>query len=97
MQHFKNRFHIFSLGKADPNMFGRALDRRIDSIEIKIGRIGDIAGHHRALEKMDIIHLFDDTRRIINIGQIGFAIFILGNINNMNRGTRRAIMHARPR
>ena len=96
MQHFKNWFHKFSFGKADANMFCCSFDRRIDRIEIQIGRIGNIARNHRTLKEMDIIHLLDNPCSIINIGKVGFAIFILGNINNMNRRTRRAIMHTRP-
>ena len=96
MQHFKNWFHKFSFGKADANMFCCSFDRRIDRIEIQISRIGNIARNHRTLKEMDIIHLLNNPRSIINIGKVGFAIFILGNINNMNRRTRRAIMHTRP-
>ena len=95
VQHFKNRLHKFSFGKADANMFCCSLDRRIDRIEIQIGRIWDIACYHRTLKEMNIIHLFDNPRRIINIGKIGFTIFILGHINNMNRCTRCAIMNTR--
>ena len=95
MQHLDARAHIVDLGKADANMFGRAPHRGIDGVQIKISRVFNITRHHRALKKMDIIHFLHNTRRVINIGQIGFAIVVLLHINNMHRRPGRAIMHAR--
>ena len=77
---------MMRLGKANPNMFGCALDRRINSIEVKVAWIGDVTRYHWALKEMDIIHLFDNARGVINISQIGFAIVIADHVNNMNRG-----------
>ena len=88
---------MMRLSKADPNMLGCPLDRRINSIEVKVTWVGDVTCHHWTLKKMDIIHLFDNASGVINVSQIGFAIVIANHINNMNRSPSRAIMHARPR
>ena len=97
MQHRNDGGHEFRFGKAGADMFCRTLYRRIHCIQIHCARIFNIAGHHRTLEEMDIVHFINDARGIINIGQIGFAVRIIMHIDHMHRRTCGAVMHARTR
>ena len=95
MKQLNRRPHMMGLGKAHPHMLGCALYRCVDGVEIKIAWIFDITCHHGTLKEMDVIHLFDNTRGIINVGQIGFAVVITDYIYNMYRGPGGTIMHTR--
>ncbi|CAI8217493.1 MAG: Uncharacterised protein [SAR116 cluster bacterium] len=93
MKHSNRRRHKGGFGKTRADMLGRTFYRRIDCIEVKRIRLGNIAGDHRALEEMDIVHLLDNARRIIDVGQIGFAVGVAFHINHMNRRAGRTVMH----
>ena len=95
MKHRDCRREEGCLGETGADMLGRALHRRIDSVEIQRRRVGDITRHHRTLEEMDIVHILDDPRRVIDVGKIGFAIAVVLDINDMDRRTGGAEMNAR--
>ena len=93
MQHRDGRCQKRCLGKAGTYMFGRAFDSGINRVQVKCCRISYIARHHRTLKEMDIVHILDDARGIINIGQPRLAIVVRLDINDMNRRPGGAIMH----
>ena len=68
-------------------MFRRARQTGIERVEVQFARVNDIARHHRALEKMDIVQTFNNACGIIKVLQIAFAVFVVFHVDNMHCGT----------
>ena len=95
MKHRHRRRDERRFGEACPDMFRRSLDGGVDRVQVESRRISHVAGHHRTLEKMDVVHVLDDPRCIIDVGKIGFAVAVGLDIDNMDGGASGAIMHPR--
>lgn len=75
-------------------MLGRAHHAGIERVEVHFERIGNVARHHRPLEEMDVVEPVDDAGGVIDVLQQRFAVFALLDIDQMDGGTRRAVVHA---
>ena len=65
-------------------MLGRAGEAAIERVDVEIVPGNHVARREHALEEMDVLAGVDDARGIIEIGKIGFAVFLFFKINDMH-------------
>jgi hypothetical protein len=75
-------------------MFRRAHHAGVERVEIHIEWVGNIARHHRPLEKMDVVQPIHDARCVINVLQQRFAVFAFFDVDEMHGGTGGTVMDA---
>ncbi len=78
-------------------MFGRAGNAGKDGVVVHFHVVEDIAADHRALAEVHIVEHIDDLGCIMQILHPAIAVMLAVHVHQVNRGTRRAVMHARAR
>ena len=67
VQHSKRRVEVIRVNPRSADVFCCAADTQIAGVDIHFGWVWQIAGHDRALIKVDVLHLIDKSRDVICI------------------------------
>ena len=67
MQHFNGIFNKAGLGKGGADVFFGSATAGIDRVQIHFAIIKDIACHHGALQKMDIVQPIRNAGGVVQI------------------------------
>ena len=94
VEHLQCGRDVLAHGEGRADMFRRAHHAGVERVEVHIERVGNVARHHRPLEEMDVVEPVDDARGVVDVLQQRLAVFALLDVDEMNRGARRAVMHA---
>ena len=94
VEHLQRRRDVLAHGEGRADMFRRAHHAGIERVEVHIERVGNVARHHRPLEEMDVVEPVDDARGVVDVLQQRLAVFALLDVDQMDRGAGRAVMHA---
>ena len=76
-------------------MLGGSHQRVVGGVDVHIVVIEYVARHAGALEHMNMLAVIGNSRHVVKILRLGFAILVFDGIGNHHRGARGGEMYAR--
>ena len=93
MQHLEAMRHERGFRKRNTDVFGGTGTAGIDRVQVHLEVIGNIAAHHGALNKVQIVELVADPRGVMKILHPAFPIGSSVHINQMHSCTGGTVMN----
>ena len=86
---------MLGLDEARADVLGGAGDAGVGGVEVELARVGEIAGHDRALEEVDVVEAVDQAGDVVEVGERRLAIVAVCGLDHVHRRTRGAEMDLR--